>query len=165
TFCKLSLAGFPLAALAGRDEKDTPEKLIRAARDAWDVPGVAVGVVRDDRMEYLAGNGVKARGDRAAVTPDTLFPLGSCTKAFTTAALAMLVDEGKLGWDDRVREHVPSFRLSDALADTQVSLRDLLCHRTGVGTRDLLWYRSTLTPEEAVRRVEFLPLSRPFRTA
>src|SRR5690242_1887776 len=83
-FCLRALAGLPLAVpAAGALEKATPEKLIGAALEAWDVPGAAVGVVREDRVEYLAGHGVRARGEKAPVTAGTLFPLGSCTKAFT----------------------------------------------------------------------------------
>jgi CubicO group peptidase (beta-lactamase class C family) len=166
SFCLRALAGLPLATSpAGAGEKASPEKLIRAALEAWDVSGAAVGVVRGDRVEHLAGHGVKARGEKAPVTAATLFPLGSCTKAFTTAALAILVDEGKLDWDDPVRKHVPFFRLADALADRGVVLRDLLCHRTGVPTQDLFWYHSSLTPEEAVRRLANLPPTRSFRSA
>jgi CubicO group peptidase (beta-lactamase class C family) len=166
-FClhTLTLAASAKAACAGAPKKDDLDTLVEAALRAWDVPGAAVGVLRDDRIEYLAGHGVKKLGDRLTVTPDTLFPLGSCTKGFTTTALAMLVEEDKLHWDDPVRKHVPFFHLSDPLADNAVRLRDLLCHRTGVGTHDLFWYRAPWPPEEAVRRVAFLPLSRPFRTA
>lgn len=137
---------------------------VREALKAWKVPGAAVVIVRDDQVLYLKGHGVKEAGGKEAVTPDTLFPLGSCTKAFTTAAMAMLVDEKKMGWDDPVRKHVSFFRLSDPLADSQVTLRDLVTHRTGVGPHDLLWYRAKWTGEEAVRRVGRLPLDRPFRT-
>src|SRR2546421_2732386 len=160
-FCTHNLA---LAAVPGvsRVAPPPPADLERAITDTlkmWGVPGVAVAIVREDQIDYLAGHGVRKTGEKAPVTADTLFPMGSCTKGFTTAALAMLADEGKLGWDDRVRKHVPFFRLSDPLADNAVSLRDLLCHRTGVGTHDLFWYRSAWAPEEAVRRAGLLPLS------
>jgi CubicO group peptidase (beta-lactamase class C family) len=98
------------------------------------------------------------------VTPDTLFPIGSCTKAFTTTAMAILVDEGKMAWDDHVRKHLSYFHLSDPLADHDVRLRDLVCHRTGLAANDLLWYRSPWSMEEMVRRAGRLPLDQPFRT-
>ena len=79
--------------------------------------------------------------------------------------MAALVDEGKLSFDDRVRDHLPTFRLSDDLADREVRLRDLVCHRTGLATNDLLWYRAPWSPEEGVARLAYLPLARPFRTA
>src|SRR5215207_433523 len=96
---------------------------VQAAMKAWDVPGVAVVVVTPDSTLYLKGHG---RRDAAGkpVTPDTVFPLASCTKAFTTALIARLVDERKLSWDDPVRKHVPGFHLSDPAADALVVLRD-----------------------------------------
>jgi CubicO group peptidase (beta-lactamase class C family) len=137
---------------------------VREALEAWKVPGAAVVIVRDDRALYLKGHGVREAGGKEAVTPDTLFPLGSCTKAFTTTAMAMLVDQKKMSWDDPVCKHVRFFRLSDPLANSQVTLRDLVTHRTGVGPHDLLWYHARWSGEEAVRRVGLLPLDRPFRT-
>jgi CubicO group peptidase (beta-lactamase class C family) len=150
---------------ASAHDPEAIDALVRNALKAWHVPGAAVAVVRDGEVVYLKGHGVRAVGGREAVTPDTVFPLASCTKAFTTTALAMLVDEGKLAWDDPVRKHVSFFHLSDPLADRDVTLRDLLCHRTGLGGHDLLWYRSPLSQEEIIRRAGLLPLDRPFRSA
>lgn len=134
-----------------------------AAIRAWDVPGAAVVIIGPDRVIHLKGYGRRdVRGDE--VTADTIFPLASCSKAFTTALMALLVDEGKLNWDDPVRKHLPDFHLSDPAADSLVTLRDLVSHRTGVGGHDLLWYRSSLTQDELIRRVGKLPLSRPFRS-
>ena len=120
--------------------------------------------MRGDEVVYLKGHGVRALDGKDSITPDTLFPLASCSKAFTTTAMAMLVDDGKMSWDDPVRKHVPFFRLADPLADRDVALRDLLCHRTGLRSHDLLWYHAPWTPEEAVRRAGLLPLDQPFRT-
>jgi CubicO group peptidase (beta-lactamase class C family) len=145
--------------------EDAVDALLRESLKKWKVPGVAVAIVRDDRIVYLKGHGVKVTGGKAAVTPDTLFPLGSCTKAFTTTAMALLVDEGKMSWDDPVRKYLSYFHLSDPLADAQVRLRDLVTHRTGLASHDLLWYHAAWSPEEAVRRAGRLPLDRPFRTA
>src|SRR5258707_840048 len=113
-----------------------------AAMRAWNAPGVAVAIVRDDRVLLLKGYGVKERGGNNAVTPRTVFAIGSTTKAFTTAAMAMLIDEGKMSWDDPVRAHIEFFRLSDPLASEQVTLRDLTSHRTGLSRNDNLWYGS-----------------------
>ncbi len=164
TFC---LAALALAGTAQGEPsaKDSLDGLIRDALRVWSVPGAAVVVVRAGKVEHLAGHGFRTHAEKELVTPQTLFPLGSCSKAFTTAGLAMLVKEGKLSWDDPVRKHVSFFRLSDPLADKRVVLRDLLCHRTGLATRDLLWYRAPWTPEESVRRAGSLPLERPFRSA
>ena len=121
-------------------------------------------MVRNGEVRYLKGHGLCEAGSDRPVTPDTVFPLASCTKAFTTTVMAMLVDEGKMAWDDPVRKHLDWFHLSDPLADRDVTLRDLVTHRTGVRSHDMLWYRSPLKQEEIVRRVGLLPLDRPFRT-
>jgi len=160
------LAAATLAAAAD-DRTGTAgiDKLVADALAAWEVPGAAVVIVTRDRVVNLNGYGRRELGHNEPVTADTIFPLASCTKAFTTTLLAMLADEGKLRWDDRVRTHWPEFHLADPLADAEVTLRDLLTHRTGVASHDLLWYCSPLSPEELVRRVGKLPLERSFRTA
>ncbi len=154
-----------LAPAARAEDAAAVDTLVGEAARYWHVPGVAVAVVRGGEVVYLKGHGARDTATGEPVTPDTVFPLASCTKAFTSAALAALVDDGKLTWDDPVRKHVPFFHLSDRLADQDVRIRDLLCHRTGVGSHDLLWYRAPWSPEESVRRVALLPLDRPFRSA
>jgi CubicO group peptidase (beta-lactamase class C family) len=139
------------------------DRLVTDALAAWDVPGAAVVIVSPGGVIHLKGYGVGELGGKP-VTADTVFPLASCTKAFTTAVVARLVDQGKLHWDDPVRKHLPGFHLSDPAADALVSLADLGSHRTGVGAHDLLWYRAPWSQAEMVRRVGKLPLSRPFRT-
>lgn len=163
----LSLLGaivlLPARALSQDFDASALDAIVKDALKAWHVPGVAVAIVRDDQVVYLKGFGVKEADKDAPVTPDTLFPIGSCTKAFTTTALAMLVDDGKMRWDDPVRKHVPYFRLSDPSADTLVTLRDLVSHRTGVGSNDLLWYRTPWDRAETIRRIGQVPLKYPFR--
>jgi CubicO group peptidase (beta-lactamase class C family) len=140
------------------------ERMLVDALAQWRVPGLAAVIVHDDRVIFLKGFGVRELGKAAPVTPDTIFPLASCTKPFTTLALAMLADEEKLAWDDPVRRHVPFFRLADPLADGQVTLRDLVCHRTGIAPHELLWYRAPWPLEERIRKVGRLELEKPFRT-
>ena len=159
----LLLAAPPVSAAA--PEAAALDAVVADALRAWDAPGMAVAVVRDDKVVYLKGAGLRERGKAEAVTPDTLFAIGSCTKAFTATALAVLVDEGKAAWDDPVRRHVPTFRLSDPLADRAVTLRDLLCHRTGLARHDLLWYRAPWPAEESVRRMAWLDQRHSFRAA
>jgi CubicO group peptidase (beta-lactamase class C family) len=154
----LVLACLPAAGPSG----DRIDALVLEALKSWDVPGVAVVVVTPDRTLHLKGYGYRELGGQP-VTPDTVFPMASCTKAFTTALVARLADKGKLSWDDPVRKHLYDFHLSDPAADSLVSLRDLGSHRTGVGAHDLLWYRAPWSQEEMVRRVGRLPLNRPFR--
>lgn len=144
---------------------DEIDRLVADALTRWQMPGVAVAIVHDGRPVVLKGYGTKRIGTDEPVTADTLFPLGSCTKAFTSALIAGLVDDGRLGWDDPVRKHLPAFHLSAPNADGLVALRDLLSHRTGIEGHDLLWYRAPWDQDEVIRRTGKLPLTLPFRGA
>jgi CubicO group peptidase (beta-lactamase class C family) len=131
----------------------------------WRVPGLAIAIVRDDRIVYVKGFGVKEIGKPEPITADTLFELGSTTKAFTSTAAALLVGEKKLAWDDPVRKHVTWFHLSDPCADSLVTLRDLLTHRTGVATRDELWDNARYSRDEVLRALASIPVNKPIRSA
>jgi len=165
------LLAWPFCSVTTRDQPARPldvagiDTLVRKAQQDWQVPGVAVGIVRNGEVIYLKGHGLRSRTGREAVTPDTLFPIASCTKAFTTTLLAQLVDEGKLSWNDPPRKYVPFFRLADPLADREVTLRDLVCHRTGLADHDWLWHHAPWSLEESIRRAGLLPLDRPLRSA
>ena len=138
------------------------DREVQAAMRFWSVPGAAVVIVGPEKS-YLKGYGLRDAGKSDSVTPDTIFPLASCTKAFTSLALAMLVDDGKIAWDDPVRKHLPDFHLADPKADALVTIRDLLCHRTGVDGHDLLWYRAPWGQDESIRRICRMPPVGPFR--
>jgi CubicO group peptidase (beta-lactamase class C family) len=153
----------PRTLVAAEPDPAAARKLAADALKAWDVPGAVVVVVRSDDTLLLEGFGVRAVGEPAKVTPDTLFPLASCTKAFTTTLLAMLADDGVIGWDDPVRKHLPTFKLPDPHVDALLTVRDLLCHRSGMGGHDLLWYHAPWDIDEVVRRAQLLPLEYPFR--
>jgi CubicO group peptidase (beta-lactamase class C family) len=131
---------------------------------SWEVPGAALAVVRDDEVVYLRAYGVREVGGREPVTPDTLFAIASLSKAFTAAAAGQLVDEGKMAWDDPVRRHLEWFRLSDPLADREVTIRDLLCHRTGLSRHDYLSFATDLGRDDIVRRMGDIALRHPFRS-
>jgi CubicO group peptidase (beta-lactamase class C family) len=141
------------------------DAIVTQTMKLWDVPGAAVVVVRGDEVLTVSGYGVKQIGLPDPVTPSTMFPLASCTKAFTTTLMAMLVDDGRIDWDDPVRKHLPTFRLSDPNADALVTLRDIVSHRTGVEGHDLLWYHAPWNLSEVLRRAAWLPLDQPFRGA
>jgi CubicO group peptidase (beta-lactamase class C family) len=140
------------------------DRIMNGAMAEWHVPGAALAIVQNDKVVYLKGYGVRETVTRAPVTADTLFNIASMTKAFTATAMAMLVDEGKLDWDDPVRQHLPYFRLSDPCADSMVTLRDLLSHRTGLAGYDALWDNSLLGREEVIRRMASAKAVRPFRS-
>ncbi len=130
-----------------------------ALRD-WNVPGMAVAVVKDDSVVYMRGFGVRELGRPEPVDAHTSFAIASTTKAFTATAVAMLVDEGKVRWDDPVSRHVPGFGVAaDPGLSGELTVRDLLAHRTGLPTADLLWYASGSTSDDILRRMRFV---RPF---
>lgn len=139
--------------------------LVAEAMRAWKVPGTAVAVVQNDQVVVLKAYGVKRIGSPEAVTTKTRFAIGSTTKAFTSCAVAMLVDEGKMQWDDPVRKYVAFFRLDDPMANELVVIRDLMCHRSGLSRHDELWTQTGWDSEEIIRHIGFVPLDRPFRTA
>src|SRR5262249_1624314 len=113
---------------------------------------------------YLKGHGVRSVDANDPITGDTLFPIASCTKGFTTVALAILADEGKLSFDDPVRKHLPFFRLGDPLADREGTLPDLVCHRSGRGPHEMVWFRPPGGPRKPGRRAGRLPPNKPFRS-
>ena len=139
---------------------------IAKARDDWQVPGMAIAIVKDDRVVFAKGYGVRELGKPDKVDENTLFAIASNTKAFTAAALAILVDERKLSWDDRVQAYLPYFELYDPYVSHDFRIRDLLCHRSGLRTfgGDLIWYGTPYSREEVVRRARFLKQAYPFRS-
>jgi CubicO group peptidase (beta-lactamase class C family) len=133
----------------------------------FEVPGIAVLVVKDGQVVLSKGYGVRKLGEPAAVTPKTLFGVASNTKAFTAAALAMLVEEGKLKWDDAVTEHLPEFQMADPYVTREMTIRDLLVHRSGLGlgAGDLMYFPTTdLSRAEIVRRLRHVKLESSFRS-
>ncbi|HEX3913333.1 MAG TPA: serine hydrolase [Steroidobacteraceae bacterium] len=141
------------------------DRYIKSTMQEWKVPGASVAIVRDGAVVYIKGFGVRDIRTNQPVTADTLFDIGSCTKAFTSAAIAMLVDEGKMQWDGKVNAYIPFFHLHDPLADENVTLRDLLTHRTGLPGTDLLWYiYPQASREDLIRRLAYIQPNTGFRT-
>lgn len=139
--------------------------LVSEALKQWDVPGVAVVVVQRDKVLWLHGHGLSNLESKQPLTHQTLFPIASCTKAFTATLISMLADDGKIRWDDPVRKYWADFQLKDPWVANEASFRDLMCHRTGLAQHDYLWYRAPWPLEEGIRRAGLLRLDRPFRTA
>jgi len=138
----------------------------KAIRDHG-VPGMAIAIVEQGKIVHAKGYGVRRLGGTEAVDADTLFPTGSTGKAFTAAALAILVDEGKLGWDDKVIDHLPDFRMYDAWVTREMTVRDLLVHRSGLGlgAGDLLFIpRSSRSRADIVRALRNLKPATSFRS-
>lgn len=156
-----------LASAALTAAQSNLDQVVERARKEFEVPGIAVAVVKDGNVVLAKGYGVRKLGESAPVTPESLFRIASNTKAFTTAALGMLVDEGKIRWDDRVIDHMPAFQMYDPYVTREMMVRDLLVHRSGLGlgAGDLMFWPSTdLTREEIVRRIRFLRPATSFRS-
>jgi CubicO group peptidase (beta-lactamase class C family) len=143
------------------------ERRVEAARTEVGVPGMAIAIVENDHVTFAKGFGVRAIGGSEPVDADTIFPTGSTGKAFTVAALGILVDEGRIGWDDRVIDHLPGFQMYDPWVTREMTIRDLLVHRSGLGLGegDLLFVpRTNLTRAESVRRLRYLKPHTSFRS-
>jgi CubicO group peptidase (beta-lactamase class C family) len=137
------------------------------AMKAFDVPGMAVGIVKDGTLIYAKGYGVREQGKPDLVDADTLFQIGSNSKAFTAAALAILVDEGKLHWEDRVIDYLPDFRMYDPYVTREFTIRDLLTHRSGLraGAGDLMYFPETdFTRAEVIHGLRYLKPISGFRS-
>jgi CubicO group peptidase (beta-lactamase class C family) len=149
----------------GAEQIDALDRWIEQTRETWQVPGLSVAIVARDQVLLSKGYGIRELGKTQPVDDQTLFAIASNTKAFTADALAILVDEGKLTWDDPVQKHLPWFRLSDPLASNDIRVRDLLCHRSGLGTfsGDLLWWGTPYSPKEILQRSVSLKPEFPFR--
>jgi CubicO group peptidase (beta-lactamase class C family) len=137
---------------------------IREAMHDWQVPGLAITIVKDGSVWFSRGYGVRRAGGAEPVDTHTLFGLLSPTKTFTTTALAMLADEGRLSWDDRVVDHLPEFRLGDPDRTREVRLRDLVSHRTGYPDSPWLWYFRKLDRGQLVARLPGIDPVAPYGT-
>ena len=142
---------------------DFDDYVNKAIKD-WGVPGVAIAIVKDDRVVYAKGFGVRELNKPAPVDEHTLFAIGSSSKAFTAASLAMLVDEGKLKWDDPATKYLPGLQLFDPYSTRELSITDLMSHRSGLTRGDLLWYGSGYDRNEVLRRVRYLKPSWSLRS-
>lgn len=149
---------------AAADRFDGLDAYVREAMHKWEVPGLAIAVVKGDELVLARGYGICQVGSGRAVTKDTPFSIASCTKSFTASCIGMLVDDGQVKWDDLVQKHWPRFEVADSYVLQNATLRDLLCHRTGLVRGDLLSVKGDFTNDEILRRLRFLPQAEPFRT-
>ncbi|OFY37125.1 MAG: hypothetical protein A2W91_01255 [Bacteroidetes bacterium GWF2_38_335] len=137
---------------------DSIDKYIVKAMTDWGIPGMAIGIVKDGEVIFTKGYGVRETGKPEKVDENTMFGIASNTKAFVSASLATLVDEGKISWDDKVRKYLPYFQLYDPYVSENMTIRDLLCHRAGFETfsGDLLWHSTSYSREDIIKRARFL---------
>jgi CubicO group peptidase (beta-lactamase class C family) len=170
-----AIVGFIVACsfLAGPGWADKPvdpqaafkgftEFMTKALAD-WKVPGVAVAVVKDGKVILAEGYGVRDVKNKLKVTSKTLFAIGSSSKAFTAADAGILVDDGKLEWDKPVREYLPTFQMWDEVATKEMTLRDLLCHRSGLPRHEFMWIGSPLSRQGIFDRLRYLEPTHGFR--
>jgi CubicO group peptidase (beta-lactamase class C family) len=129
----------------------------------WNIPGAGVGIVVKGKVILSKGYGYRDYGRKLPVTPNTLYQIASNTKLFTVAAVGLLVGEGKLEWDQPIRNYVPAIRFYDDQLNNTVTVRDMLAHRTGISRHDLIWYKSDFTRKELFDRLKYLEPSQPLR--
>jgi CubicO group peptidase (beta-lactamase class C family) len=164
----LLLLIFPLFVFAQSFDEKLKEIDLYAekTRADWNVPGIAVAIVKDDKVIFAKGYGVRELGKAERVDENTLFAIASNSKAFTTASLAILVDEKKLNWDDKAVKYLPEFQLYNPYVTSELTVRDLVTHRSGLDTfsGDILWYETNYNDDEILRRVRFLKPKSSFRS-
>ena len=136
--------------------------IVKGMRD-WEIPGLTIAVVRNDSVLFTKGYGARRLAATGAVDELTQFGIMSTTKAFTALAMVMLVDEGKLAWNDPITKHLPEFQFSDPFLTREATVKDLLTHNIGLGNADLMWARGDLTRAEILRRVKFVPTAYSLR--
>ena len=170
-FTAMWLAVFMLAVAKQSAAQAGPpadlDAFVARSMKTFGVPGLAIAVVKDGKVVMSKGYGVRKMGESTPVDENTLFGIGSNTKAFTTAALASLVDEGKISWDDRVYERLPGFAMYDPYVSHEMTIRDLLTHRSGMGLGEgdlLFWPHSTYKREEIIYKLRFMKPATSFRS-
>jgi len=164
--CPVLLLGTLVIAQTTAPPADLDAYVARSMK-TFDVPGMAVAVVKDGKIVLTKGYGLRKLGDSTPVDEFTMFAIGSNTKAFTTAALATLVDAGKLSWDDHVYERLPDFVMYDPYVSHEMTIRDLLTHRSGMGLGEgdlLFWPHSTYTRDEIIHKLPFMKPHSSFRS-
>ena len=147
-----------------RNQLEGFEDFVHSVIEGWKVPGAAIAIIKDGEIVLSRGFGLRNVAEGLEVTPETLFPIASCTKAFTTSSMALLADEGKLDWDSPVKDFIPSFKLYDSFATERLTPRDLVTHRSGLPRHDLMWYNSTSTRQELFDRLRHLEPNKDLRT-
>ncbi len=162
----LCLFLLPSLLLQAQVDYQALDQYLAKAQKDWDIPGFAVGVIQDGEVKLAKGYGQLEAGKKGNVDENSIFAIASNTKAFIAAAIGILVDDGKLDWDDPVQKYLPYFELYDPYVSANTTVRDLLCHRAGLGTfsGDVIWYKSEYPAEEVVKRAAEVPQAYPFRS-
>jgi CubicO group peptidase (beta-lactamase class C family) len=151
------------APVGAQENAERLDAMIRQGMEDWHIPGLAAIVVKDGEVAFSQVYGVKDLGTGAVVDRETLFNMGSTTKAVVSMALGILVDQGKLKWEDKVRDHLPPFRLSDPYITEEARVQDLLTHNLGIAGADGLWAMDSVSTEATLRRFALSRKAYPVR--
>jgi CubicO group peptidase (beta-lactamase class C family) len=167
-FFFLAASAFIFTGTHAQMSEASIDSLVNNTLKTFDVPGIAVGIVKDGKVILAKGYGVRSLATNQPVDENTLFGIASNSKAFTTAALGMMVDEGKLKWDDKVTDYIPEFKMYDPYVTNAFTIRDLLTHRSGLGlgSGDLMFFPdgSNFTKQEVIHNIRYLKQVSDFRT-
>jgi CubicO group peptidase (beta-lactamase class C family) len=140
------------------------DEYVTKAISDWKVQGCGIAIVKNGAVIYAKGFGYRDVKNNLPADENTLFAIGSCTKAFTSTGVCILVDQGKIDLDKPVISYIPTFRLYDDYATMNITPRDLMCHRSGLPRHDFVWYGSDFSRKEIIDRLRYLEPSKPFRT-
>lgn len=155
----------PSFIFAQQQSSDSLDAFIAKQVIEYKIPGLAIGIIKNNQIVFKKGYGINSTIDSLPVTTQTIFPILSCTKAFTAAAIGILIDEDKINWNDKVIKYLPNFKLSDPWITKELTIADILSHRSGLESSegDLLWYGTNYSRQEIVRRIQFSPVRNNFR--
>lgn len=161
-FLIINISG-SLNAQVNTNELDT---YFSQMQEDWNIPSISIGVVKDGKIVYKESFGTKRAGKNKKPNEATLYAIASNSKAFTATIIAMLVEEGLLNWNDKVKDYLPYFELYDPWVSNNITILDMLSHRSGLGTfsGDIMWYKSDLSSEDIIRRAANLPKTFEFRS-
>ena len=161
-----SLLFVPLASAPAQSDWSLSglDDYLAATMKQFKVPGVSVAIIRNGQIILSKGYGYRDIERQLPVTSKTLFAIGSVTKSFSLTMLSTLVDEGKLDWDKPIRDYYPAFRMYDPVATDEMTMRDLVTHRSGLPRHDLVWYTQDIGREELIERLRYLEPNKPFRS-
>src|ERR1022692_872999 len=139
------------------------EKTVDKILKDWNVPGCGIGIVYKGKLVFAKGYGYRDLDKKLPVTPNTLFQIAANTKLFTATAIGFLVDDGKLEWDKPIKNYVPQIQFYNDQLNNNVTIRDMLSHRTGISRHDGIWYKSDFTRQQLFERLKYLEPSIPLR--
>src|SRR6266478_5617673 len=163
-FAGVTLSNFAFAQQSPQSFPKELDDYVAATVRNWEIPGVAVAVVKDGKVLVVKGYGVRELGKPETIDENTIFDAASLTKSFTAAAMASLVDEKKMSWDEPVRRYIPTIEFPDPYLTANITMRDLMCHRTGLRATNSAWYFTNVNRSQLLGLIKNMEIAAPFRT-